>query len=230
MDAADFHSSHAPRVTRDALGFVRVAACSPELRVADVTFNTRAIIDALQAGAAQGAQLMVFPELCLTGYSCGDLFFQSHLLETAKAALMDIAVVAQYHDVAAIVGLPLAVDGRIYNCAALLADGDVVGIIPKIFPPTYKEYYELRWFRSGMDCRDMTVEVAGHMIPFGVDLLFNARNMPDCIIGIEICEDLWSVNPPSGNMALAGATLLANVSASNELLSKADYRRDLVAS
>jgi len=228
MEKSDFGYDREPRLTRDALGFVRVAAVSPELRVADVKFNTLAIIDGLEACAVQGAQLALFPELGVTGYSCGDLFFQRKLLDAAEDALFEIAGAAQYYNVATIVGLPLAVEGRLYNCAAFLADGAVLGVVPKTFLPTYKEYYELRWFRSGAGCRDMTVAVDGHPVPFGVDLLFAADNMPDCTVGVEICEALWTVNPPSGDMALAGATLLANLSASNELLSKADYRRDLV--
>jgi NAD+ synthase (glutamine-hydrolysing) len=228
MEKSDFGYDRELRLTRDELGFVRVAAVSPALQVADVKFNTLAIIDGLEACAAQDAQLALFPELCITGYTCGDLFFQRTLLDAAEAALFEIAGAAQYYNVAAMVGLPLAVEGRLYNCAAFIAGGEVLGVAPKIFLPTYKEYYELRWFRSGDGCRNMTATVNGHPVPFGVDLLFQARNMPDCMVGMEICEALWTVHPPSGDMALAGATLLANPSASNELLSKADYRRDLV--
>jgi len=203
MEKSDFGYDRELRLTRDELGFVRVAAVSPALQVADVKFNTLAIIDGLEACAAQDAQLALFPELCITGYTCGDLFFQRTLLDAAEAALFEIAGAAQYYNVAAMVGLPLAVEGRLYNCAAFIAGGEVLGVAPKIFLPTYKEYYELRWFRSGDGCRNMTATVNGHPVPFGVDLLFQARNMPDCMVGMEICEALWTVHPPSGGLQIS---------------------------
>ena len=210
------------------LGFVRVAVISPELRVADVAFNTQAIIAALREAAGQGCRLAVFPELCLTGYSCADLFYQRTLLAAAAAALEEIAFEAQRVEIAVVVGLPLAVDGRLFNCAALIADGRVLGLVPKTYLPSTNEFYEERWFTSSSLAIRETVEINGREAPFGCDLLFAADNLPGCKIGIEVCEDLWAVNPPSGDMALAGATILLNGSASNELLGKVDYRRDLV--
>ncbi len=210
------------------LGFVRAAVISPELRVADVAFNTQVIVAALRQAAAQGCRLVVFPELSITGYSCADLFYQRTLLEAATGALDEIALAAQTAEVAAVVGLPLAVDGKLYNCAAFVAEGRVQGLVPKIFLPSTNEFYEERWFTSGRSAARETIEFAGYQAPFGRDLLFAADNLPGCKIGIEICEDLWAVNPPSGDMALAGATILINPSASNELLGKVDYRRDLV--
>ena len=210
------------------LGFVRAAVISPELRVADVAFNTQAIIAALREAAGQGCRLAVFPELCLTGYSCADLFYQRTLLEAAAAALDEIALEAHMVEIAVVVGLPLAVDGRLFNCAALIADGQVLGFVPKTYLPSTNEFYEERWFTSASLAISETVEINGREAPFGCDLLFAADNLPGCKIGIEVCEDLWAVNPPSGDMALAGATILLNGSASNELLGKVDYRRDLV--
>ena len=210
------------------LGFVRAAVISPELRVADVAFNTQAIIAALREAAGQGCRLAVFPELSITGYSCADLFYQHTLLEAAIAALDEIAIEAQAVEIAAVVGLPLAVDGRLFNCAALIADGRVLGLVPKTYLPSTNEFYEERWFTSGSLVVRESVTINGHEAPFGRDLLFAADNLPDCTIGIEICEDLWAVAPPSGDMALGGATVLINGSASNELLGKVDYRRDLV--
>jgi NAD+ synthase (glutamine-hydrolysing) len=210
------------------LGIVRAAVISPALRVADVAFNTQAISAALRGAAGRGCRLAVFPELCITGYTCADLFYQRTLLEAAAAALAEIAGAAQMAEVAAVVGLPLAVDGKLFNCAAFVADGRVQGLVPKTFLPSTNEFYEERWFTSGSLAARETVEVAGRQAPFGCDLLFVADNLPGCTIGIEICEDLWAVNPPSGDMALAGATILINPSASNELLGKVDYRRDLV--
>jgi NAD+ synthase (glutamine-hydrolysing) len=213
-----------------ALGFVRVAVISPELRVADVDFNTQAIIRALQQAAGQGCRLVVFPELCITGYSCADLFYQSILLERAKAALDEIAKAAWQADCAAVVGLPLQVDAKLYNCAALTANGQVLGIAPKTYLPTTNEFYEERWFTPGPLATQRALMLGRYEepVPFGVDLLFSAANLPGLTIGVEICEDLWAVQPPSGEMALAGATVLLNLSASNELLGKVDYRRELI--
>lgn len=214
--------------TPSTLGFVRTAVVSPELRIADVAFNTQAIGVALRNAAAQGCRLAVFPELSITGYSCADLLYQSALLEAARAALEDLALAAQIEGIAVVVGLPLAVDGRLYNCAAFIAGGRVLGIVPKTYLPSTHEFYEERWFTPAGQRGADTVEIAGYPSPFGPGLLFAADNLPGCVIGIEICEDLWAVNPPSGDLALAGATVLLNGSASNELLGKADYRRDLV--
>ena len=210
------------------LGFMRTAVITPELRVADVAFNTQTICVALRKAAEQDCRLALFPELSITGYSCADLFYQSTLLDAARAALDDIALAAQLEEIAVIVGLPLAVDGRLYNCAAFVAGGRVLGIVPKTYLPTTQEFYEERWFTPASRNGAATVEIAGRPALFGSDLLFAADNLPGCVIGIEICEDLWAVNPPSGDMALAGATVLLNGSASNELLGKVDYRRDLV--
>lgn len=211
-----------------SLGFVRVAAISPELRVADVSFNVERIDDALRKAAAAGARLALLPELCITAYSCGDLFFQPLLLGAARDALLRLAGMAADAEVAAVVGLPLAIDGRLYNCAALLAGGQVQGIVPKSFLPSTGEFYEERWFTPADQCTASAVSLGGREIPFGRDLLFEAGNLPGLTVGIEICEDLWATVPPSCSQALAGATLLLNGSASNELLGKAEYRRDLV--
>ena len=211
-----------------SFGFVRIAAVVPELRIADVDFNVQAIVDGLEQAAVGGSRLVLCPELCLTGYTCADLFYQAFLLDRARAALPQIAQAAERHKVAAVIGLPLEAGGRLYNCAALLAEGRVLGIVPKTFLPTTNEFYEERWFASARDCPIESIEISGETVPFGKDLLFQAQNVAQCTIGIEVCEDLWAVSPPSSDMALAGATVLLNPSASNELLGKADYRRDLV--
>ena len=215
-----------------SLGFVRVAVVSPELRVADVDFNVQAITAALLSAARQGCQLALFPELSITGYSCGDLFYQSALLNRAREALEAIRWAAMKADCAAVVGLPLAVDGKLYNCAALVAGWQVVGIVPKTYLPVTNQFYEERWFTSGVLARAQTVRIGSldEPVPFGVDLIFQAERFgaDSFRIGVEICEDLWAVQPPSGEHALAGAALLLNLSASNELLGKVEYRRDLV--
>jgi NAD+ synthase (glutamine-hydrolysing) len=214
--------------TRAALGLVRVASVAPALRVADVEFNVQQICAALAQAAAQDVQLAIFPELCITAYSCADLFYQGRLLQAAQDGLAQIAVATAQHAVSCVVGLPLLVAGRLYNCAALVSEGRIAGVVPKTYLPTAGEFYEQRWFTPADRRLPATVELAGQQAPFGTDLLFVAAEMPGCVVGIEICEDLWAVEPPSGRLALAGATLLANPSASNELLGKAAYRRDLV--
>lgn len=211
-----------------SLGLLRAAAISPALRVADVAFNVDATIAALEEARAQGCTLAVCPELGITGYTCGDLFRQAGLLEAAQAGLRQIAEAANRLGIAAVVGLPVPVDGRIFNCAALVSGGRVLGIVPKTYLPNYSEFYEQRWFSPARFATTHHITLDGQPIPFGTDLLFAAEDMPDCVIGIEICEDLWAVEPPSGAMARAGATVLLNPSASTEQLGKVDYRRDLV--
>ncbi len=211
-----------------SVGFLRVAVVSPALRVTDVTYNTHMIIEALEQAAVRGCHLALFPELCITGYSCADLFYQSLLREQARSALQSIAQAAGQHQIAVVVGLPLEAGGKLYNCAAFVSDHRVLGIVPKTYLPTTNEYYEERWFSSSRERTVESVQLDGQGIPFGTDLLFHAQNLPGCVVGIEICEDLWAVQPPSGNMALAGATVLLNPSASDEVLSKSDYRRALV--
>jgi len=209
-------------------GFIRVAVISPELKVADVDFNTSQIVNAIQKVSSLGCNLAVFPELCITGYSSADLFYQSLLLNQALSALSEITITGDKNGMTVIVGLPMDIQGRIYNCAALINGGHIMGIVPKKYLPSTNEYYEKRWFTSGQGCIGKTIRINNQEIPFGTDLLFIAHEVPNFTVGIEICEDLWSVEPPSGDLALAGATIIVNPSASNELLGKADYRRELV--
>lgn len=212
----------------DSLGFVRLAVVSPELRVADVAFNTGKIIEAMSAAAGRGVRLALFPELCITAYSCADLFFQPLLVEQALDGLGSIAEAAAEAGIAVVVGLPLAVDGRLYNVASLVAEGKVQGFVPKSFLPSTGEFYEERWFTPGARCTARSVRFGGTEVPLGRDLLFAAADLPGFVAGIEICEDLWVASPPSGYLAQSGATVLLNGSASNELLGKVEYRRDLV--
>lgn len=211
-----------------SFGFVRVAVVSPELRVADIAFNVQAILDAMDKSAQDNCQLVLFPELCLTGYTCADLFYQALLLSEARKALQSIAEKTARIPITVIVGLPSMVHGRLYNCAAFISGGTVLGLVPKTYLPMTDEYYEERWFTSANHATIQSIDLNGKEVPFGTDLLFRAVNMPDCIVGIEICEDLWAAEPPSASLALAGATVLLNPSASDELLGKAAYRRDLV--
>jgi NAD+ synthase (glutamine-hydrolysing) len=209
-------------------GFVRAAVVSPALRVADVEFNVGEMIAAMQRAAAAGASLVLFPELGVTGYTCADLFYQSLLLEKARHALTTLAQATAENKMAAVVDLPLQQDGKLYNCAAFLNNGAIVGIVPKTYLPKTQEYYEERWFTSSRYAQFDAVEIEGTRAPFGADLLFRATNVPGLTIGIEICEDLWAVNAPSSDKALGGATVLLNPSASDDTLGKSVYRTDLV--
>lgn len=209
---------------RENHGFARVAAVSPELFLGDVAANLDILKREMKALAAEGARLIVFPELSLTGYSCADLFHHSALFTRARAALDELTECAAGLGCAAVVGLPLAVESRLYNVAAVIAGGRVLGFVPKCFLPNSGEFYERRWFSPAATLA--VSEVEG--IPIGTDLLFAADDLPGFVLGIEICEDLWTVIPPSSHAALAGATVLANPSASDEVLGKAPYRRGLV--
>lgn len=214
--------------TRQNLGMCRIGVASPELRVADVAFNLAEIIKICELAAEKRCQLILFPELCLTGYSCADLFYQTFLQQEALRALSTLRETSQTLDLALVVGLPLAIEGKLYNCAAFIAEGAIQGIVPKHYLPNTQEYYEERWFTSGFEAQVDALRINEALIPFGGDLLFQASNMPGCSFGVEVCEDLWAVNPLSGDMALAGANILLNPSASDELLGKARYRYELV--
>ncbi len=214
--------------TLSSLGFVRLAVISPELRVADVRFNTDRIRDAIIAAATEKCGFLLFPELSLTAYTCGDLFFQPLLLEQARIALQELAAFTASDRTTIVVGAPIEQGGRLFNCAIFIACGRILGIVPKTYLPNTQEFYEERWFSSAFERTADSIDWQGERIPFGTDLLFRAAEFPDCLVGVEICEDAWTASPPSGRMAVQGATLLLNLSASPELLGKAEYRRALV--
>ena len=209
-------------------GFLKAAALSPALRVADCAYNAGRIVEAMRECAARQVKLAVFPELALTGYTCGDLFFQQALQQAALRGLGQVLEASKAWDLLALVGLPLAVNGKLYNCAAAVCRGRLLGLVPKTCLPNYGEFYEKRHFAPG-DKRVRTVTVCGQQAPFGTQLLFRCRQMPEFVLGVELCEDLWSALPPSTFHALAGATVIANLSASDETVGKAEYRRALVA-
>ncbi len=210
------------------MGMIRVAAISPALKVADVDFNLAAIEEATLQAADQGAQLVVFPELSLTGYSCGDLFYQQSLLERVREGLNTLTTLSDQTGMILIVGAPVRQSGRLFNAAVVMSHGRICGVVPKTYLPNTQEFYEERWFSSAFDLVDDQLAWLEEAPPFGTDLLFDVDGMPDCLFGIEICEDAWVASPPSGAMASAGATLLINLSASPEILGKCDYRRALV--
>ncbi|WP_300367414.1 NAD(+) synthase [Hydrogenimonas sp.] len=207
-------------------GFYRVAAAVPKVRVAKVDFNVEHIIDLWKIAADQNAAVVLFPELSVSGYSCGDLFYQQALHRAVAEGLQKLLTVSQSCRTAAIVGAPVWHRGRLYNCALVLQEGEILGVVPKIFVPEHKEYYEKRWFVSGAGMENETVVLLNKEVPFGTDLLFSYGD--EMSFGVEVCEDLWTVVPPSSYQALAGATILFNLSASDEIVGKSEYRASLV--
>jgi NAD+ synthase (glutamine-hydrolysing) len=213
----------------NSYGFLRVAAAVPSLRVADCAYNADRILGLMKRAEEEGVSVLVFPELAITGYTCADLFQQSTLQKGALAALDHLTRAGgSGYSGLTIVGLPLAVDDQIFNCAALLHRGRVLGVVPKSFIPNYKEFYEARWFAAAATARSTQVVLNKETIPFGTAQLFEATDVEGLIVGVEICEDLWVPTPPSAFQALRGATVLVNLSASNEVIGKAAYRRELV--
>src|SRR3989344_6470646 len=210
-------------------GFIRVAAAVPKIKVGDLDYNTKQILEFAQKASRAGAKIIVFPELSITGYTMGDLFYQQLVIDKAKEALGAIAVMTRDLKSVILVGLPLSFEGKLFNCAAGISNGKIIGIIPKTYIPNYKEFYEERWFASANDLYDIETEFFGYKVPIGTDILFRARNKPEITIGIEICEDLWVPIPPSSFQVTRGATIIANLSASNDLVGKSDYRKNLVA-
>ena len=210
-------------------GFVGVAACTPDVRVADVSFNVQACYEAACEAAQKGARVIVLPELCITGYSCADLFMQDVLLNAAEAGIAELAERLSSIDALVFAGLPLRVNGKLYNCAAALSHGAILGIVPKRFIPSYNEFYEGRYFMSGPKDA-VLIDTCGYLdVPFGTNQLFRCETMPELIVAAEICEDLWVPNSPSIAHAIAGATLICNLSASDALVNKARRRRELVS-
>ena len=208
-------------------GFIKVAAVTPDIRVADVAYNQEQIIEKMKEAAKLGAKLIVFPELCVTGYTCSDLFEHEILLNAAKQALFEIAEETKEIDALVFVGAPLAVDGKLYNVAAAMNQGKILGLTSKTFLPNYGEFYEMRQFTPGPKT-DREILVNGEKIPFGPNLLFQAKEMEELVVSAEICEDVWSPIPPSIQAAMEGATVIVNCSASDETIGKGRYRRELI--
>lgn len=209
-------------------GFVRLAVCVPEMRVADPAFNATAHLAQLGAVHKAGAHYAVCPELGLTAYSCGDLFFQEPLLRAAEQALHAVASATKAWNMIVSVGLPLAVDGLLFNCAVTLYRGRLLAAVPKAYVPGYREFYEQRWFQPAEAARSSSVRLLGEDVPFGTDVLLRARHLEGFVLHTDVCEDLWVPVPPSALAALAGATVLGNLSASNITVAKWEYRRALV--
>ena len=209
-------------------GFIKVAAATPDIRVADVDYNKGQIIKQMDEAADAGAKIIVFPELCITGYTCSDLFLQDILLNSAKKALVEIAEYTKNLDALVFVGVPIAVGGELYNVAAALNHGNILGFTTKSFLPNYGEFYEMRQFRPGPKKAEKIL-FGGKEIPFGPQLLFVEKQMTNLIVSAEICEDVWSPVPPSIEAAREGATVIVNCSASDETIGKASYRESLIS-
>lgn len=210
-------------------GFIKVSCAAVDIRVADAEYNTSNMIKAAREAHRNGAKLIVFPELSITAYTCSDLFLQKPLLDGAMRCLIRLAEETADTDIIIAVGLPVVLDGDLYNCAAVINRGEIKGLVPKMNIPNYGEFYEARHFREGFnDTR--YIKIGDKTVPIGGKLLFRAVSMPEFVLGIEICEDLWTVNPPSSAHALAGATVIANLSASDELIAKDEYRSMLIRS
>ena len=210
-------------------GFIKVAAGTPKIRVADCRYNAEQIFTLMRQAAHQGVRVLCLPELCLTGYTCGDLFFQPTLLQGAEDGLATILEATRNLDMVAAVGLPVRCkwDHKLYNCAAVIHKGEILGLVPKTHLPNYGEFYEQRWFASG-EGKDFMVSLCGHEVSLCGRGLFACEDMPNLVLGVEICEDLWAPAAPSSLLARAGATVILNLSASDEVVSKAEYRRQLV--
>lgn len=209
--------------------YVKVAVAIPKLKVADCIYNKQEMMSIIKNAAEKKVKILTFPELSVTAYTCGDLFFQSPLLASAEKTLAEIAAETKELDMLILIGVPVLSDNQTFNCAALLHKGKILGLVPKTLLPNYSEFYEERWFASSDDLIQEEITFAGQVVPIGGDLIFAAENFPNLKVGVEICEDLWGPIPPSSYLSLYGATVLLNPSASNELAAKPGYRHQLIA-
>ena len=211
------------------LGYVRVGALIPELKVGNTVYNSKTIIENIKKMEKEGVNIVVTPELSITGYTCADLFFQDVLLNDALKGLKKIIEETKYSKIISIIGIPLKCDNQLFNVAVVINKGKILGIVPKTYIPNYNEFYEKRWFKTSHSLINKTIKLFGHEVPIGVDLLFRDSSNNDMTFGIEICEDLWSPKTPSTDAALAGATMIFNLSASNEIIGKKEYRKSLIS-
>ncbi len=210
-------------------GFIKVAAGIPECTVADISANISEIKLIIDKADRQNINILALPELCVTGYTCGDLFFSDTLLTGAKSALTELAKFTEGKYPVVILGLPLLLRSKLYNCAAVLSDGKILGIVPKTHMPNYSEFYEQRQFTSGLLAPDDSITLDGLTVPFGTDIIFCHKELCEYTFGIEICEDVWAASQPSEGLCRAGAEIIINPSASNEVIGKSEYRKTLVS-
>ena len=209
-------------------GFVNVAAAVPTVRVADVDYNVLQIESLLAQAEGKGVEVMVTPELCLTGYSCQDLFREQLLLDKAEGGVIQLLDFTRKLDTILVVGAPIVINSLLYNCAVVIQRGQVLGVVPKTYLPNYGEFYEKRWFASAQDLNPCDIYLAGSRVHVSAEpVIFKTSD--DVMFGVEICEDVWAPIPPSNNLALAGADIILNLSASDELIGKHRYLRSLLA-
>lgn len=211
---------------KNNLGFIKAAACSFPITLGDADANANKIAKLIEEAAAQDVHVLVFPELCMTGYTCGDLFLRKEFQEQTKYALRTVKAATNGNTVLVCVGMPIEEHGKLFNCAVWLQSGNIKGIVPKTYIPNYSEFYEKRWFVSATCRTSDKISLLGCTVPFSENLLLNGEN--DVMIATEICEDLWVDSPPSGLLSRAGATIIVNPSASNDTIGKSEYRRNLV--
>lgn len=209
-------------------GFLKIACATPKIKVADCTANAKNIAEMAEEAANNGANMVVFPELCITGYTCGDLFLQDTLIQSAEKALSVILNDTANSDCLILVGLPVRCGAALYNCAAVLLHGKILGLVPKQFIPNYSEFYEVRHFTAGKD--EFEITLCGQKVLCSSRVIFSCMSMPEWKVGIEICEDVWTPCSPSTSLSLSGATVIANLSASDEVIGKSEYRRMLISS
>jgi len=209
--------------------FLRVGAAVPKMKIADCCYNREAIIEMAAEACDKKIKFITFPELAVTGYTCGDLFMQTSLISSAKESLKYIADKTAQLDMVMVIGVPLDISNRLFNCAAVIYKGKVIGLVPKTHMPNYSDFYEKRWFDSAHDLDVESVELFGYEVPVGKDLLFKSSSFEQFVFGIEICEDLWVPVPPSSYLALNGANIIVNPSASNEIAAKNEYRHSLIS-
>ncbi|MCD6397065.1 MAG: NAD(+) synthase, partial [Spirochaetaceae bacterium] len=209
-------------------GYLRVAAAKPVTKPVDISENTRNILSLMHDASAANCNITVYPELAISSYNCGDLFRQQALLDSVLEALTGIVKKSSEYYGIHIIGFPYQENGQLFNCAAAISRGEILGIIPKSFIPNNNEYYESRWFSSGLDLNVSSTIINGKEIPFGTDIVFSNKNNKLESFGIEICEDLWAPIPPSSFLSIEGASVIFNLSASTDIIGKAEYRRNLV--
>lgn len=207
-------------------GFVKVAAAGPRVKVADCKFNSERLEGLITIAEGKGVQILTFPEMCITGYTCGDLFAQQLLLEQAEMALIQILNSTRQLDIISILGMPVVVNSTVINAAVVIQKGKILGVVPKTYLPNYKEFYEQRWFTSALQVSENSVRLCGQIVPMGNNLLFETA---ETTFGIEICEDLWATVPPSSSLALQGAEIIFNLSADDEGIGKHNYLCSLIS-
>ena len=210
-------------------GFITVACGAPPLRLADCAYNAEQTFQMMRSAEKAGVKVLVLPELGLTGYTCGDLFFQDALLRGAEEALATVLEATRNLEVVTAVGMPLRVHNKLYNCAVIIQKGKVLGVVPKTHLPNYGEFYEKRWFAPAPERPERIRLLEQDVVTFGAGQTFRCEEIPELILGFEICEDLWSPDSPSVKMAKGGAVVIGNLSASNDAVGKDAYRRQLVS-